>query len=68
MPPGAAGPIALLVREVDSGAAKRQTREKLPRREIDVVLVCRLNRRAWSVTDCWRHSRNWNILASVSFP
>jgi putative DNA-invertase from lambdoid prophage Rac len=40
--------IALLVREVGSGAAKREAREKLleaaRRREIDVVLVWRLDR------------------------
>src|SRR5580765_7302584 len=40
--------IALQVREVNSGAAKRQAREKLleaaRRREIDLVLVWRLDR------------------------
>ena len=48
MPPGAAGTIALQVREVNSGAAKRKARERLleaaRRREIDVVLVWRLDR------------------------
>jgi DNA invertase Pin-like site-specific DNA recombinase len=43
------------VREVGSGAAKRQAREKLleaaRRREIDVVLVWRLDRWGRSVTD-----------------
>ena len=47
--------IALQVREVDSGAAKREAREKLleaaRRREIDVVLVWRLDRWGRSVTD-----------------
>ena len=56
--------VAVQVREVNSGAAKRETREKLlesaRRREIDVVLVWRLDRcgrwRIW-----WRPYRNWNI-------
>ena len=47
--------IAANVREVGSGAAKRETREKLleaaRRREIDVVLVWRLDRWGRSVTD-----------------
>jgi DNA invertase Pin-like site-specific DNA recombinase len=47
--------IALQVREVNSGAAKREAREKLleaaRRREIDVVLVWRLDRWGCSVTD-----------------
>jgi putative DNA-invertase from lambdoid prophage Rac len=47
--------ITLQVREVNSGAAKRQAREKLleaaRRREIDVVLVWRLDRWGRSVTD-----------------
>jgi len=47
--------IALQVREVGSGAAKREAREKLMeaarRREIDVVLVWRLDRWGRSVTD-----------------
>src|SRR3954454_19292695 len=47
--------IAMQVREVDSGAAKREVREKLleaaRRREIDVVLVWRLDRWGRSVTD-----------------
>ena len=47
--------IALQVREIGSGAAKREAREKLleaaRRREIDVVLVCRLDRWGRSVTD-----------------
>jgi hypothetical protein len=47
--------IALQVREVNSGAAKREARERLldaaRRREIDVVLVWRLDRWGRSVTD-----------------
>src|SRR5215468_11025061 len=47
--------IALQVREIGSGAMKRQAREKLleaaRRREIDVVLVWRLDRWGRSVTD-----------------
>jgi DNA invertase Pin-like site-specific DNA recombinase len=47
--------IVMQVREVGSGAAQRQAREKLletaRRREIDVVLVWRLDRWGRSVTD-----------------
>lgn len=47
--------IAIQVREVGSGAVQRQAREKLleaaRRREIDVVLVWRLDRWGRSVTD-----------------
>jgi putative DNA-invertase from lambdoid prophage Rac len=47
--------IALQVREVNSGAARREAREKLleaaRRRKIDVVLVWRLDRWGRSVTD-----------------
>jgi putative DNA-invertase from lambdoid prophage Rac len=47
--------IAMQVREIGSGAAKREAREKLlvaaRRREIDVVLVWRLDRWGRSVTD-----------------
>src|SRR6188768_2419093 len=47
--------VAVQVREVNSGAAKREAREKLlesaRRREIDVVLVWRLDRWGRSVTD-----------------
>lgn len=47
--------IAVNVREVGSGAAKRETREKLieaaRRRDIDLVLVWRLDRWGRSVTD-----------------
>jgi DNA invertase Pin-like site-specific DNA recombinase len=47
--------VALQIREVKSGAAKREVRERLleaaRRREIDVVLVWRLDRWGRSVTD-----------------
>lgn len=47
--------IAMQVREIGSGAAERQAREKLleaaRRREIDLVLVWRLDRWGRSVTD-----------------
>lgn len=47
--------VVMQVREVNSGAAKRQAREKLldaaRRREIDVVVVWRLDRWGRSVTD-----------------
>jgi putative DNA-invertase from lambdoid prophage Rac len=47
--------IALQVREVNSGAAKRKARERIleaaRRREIDLVLVWRLDRWGRSVTD-----------------
>lgn len=47
--------ITMQVREVNSGAARREAREKLleaaRRREIDVVLVWRLDRWGRSVTD-----------------
>jgi DNA invertase Pin-like site-specific DNA recombinase len=47
--------IAMQVREVNSGAARRKAREKLleaaRRREIDLVLVWRLDRWGRSVTD-----------------
>ena len=47
--------IAMQVREVNSGAARREAREKVMeaarRREIDVVLVWRLDRWGRSVTD-----------------
>jgi DNA invertase Pin-like site-specific DNA recombinase len=47
--------VALQVREVNSGAARRKAREKLleaaRRREIDLVLVWRLDRWGRSVTD-----------------
>jgi DNA invertase Pin-like site-specific DNA recombinase len=47
--------VAMQVREVNSGAAKREARERLieaaRRRDIDVVLVWRLDRWGRSVTD-----------------
>ena len=47
--------VALQIREVNSGAARREAREKLleaaRRREIDIVLVWRLDRWGRSVTD-----------------
>jgi DNA invertase Pin-like site-specific DNA recombinase len=47
--------ITLQIREVNSGAAKREARERLlnaaRRREIDIVLVWRLDRWGRSVTD-----------------
>src|SRR5215510_81140 len=47
--------VAMQVREVNSGAARREAREKVldaaRRREIDVVLVWRLDRWGRSVTD-----------------
>jgi putative DNA-invertase from lambdoid prophage Rac len=47
--------IAMQVREVNSGAARREAREKIleaaRRREIDLVLVWRLDRWGRSVTD-----------------
>jgi len=71
MPTGAGGPIAMQVRDVGSGAVRRQAREQLMeaarRREIDVVLVWRLDRWGRSVTACWRHCRNWSILESASY-
>ena len=58
--------ITLQVREFGSGAAKREARERLlgaaRRREIDLVLVWRLDRWGRSVTD----PGNWNISASAS--
>src|SRR3954447_18102666 len=51
--------IALQVREIDSGAVHREAREQLMeaarRREVDVVLVWRLDRWGRSVTDLLEH-------------
>jgi predicted site-specific integrase-resolvase len=64
--------IALQMKEIGSGASERQLCEKLleaaRRREIDVVLVWRLDRWGRSVTACWRPFRNSSISASGSFP
>jgi hypothetical protein len=63
--------IVLQVKEVGSGAAQRQLREKLleaaRRREIDVVLVWRLDRWGRSVADLLANSRNWSISVWASF-
>ena len=77
--------IAMQVKEVGSGASQRQMRDKLieaaRRRDIDVVLVWRLDRWGRSVTDLLATLqagvpsapafgvvgwRNWNIWASAS--
>ena len=78
--------IAMQVKEVGSGAAQRQRREELMlaarRREIDVVVVWRLDCWGRSVTDLLATLqagvpnppvfgvvgwRNWNISASASY-
>src|SRR5947207_10371118 len=55
--------IAVNIREVGSGAIKREAREKLleaaRRREIDVVLVWRLDRWGRSVTDLLTTLQEW---------
>jgi DNA invertase Pin-like site-specific DNA recombinase len=55
MPRGNAWTIAIQVKEVGSGALQRQQREKIleaaRRREVDVVMVWRLDRWGRSVTD-----------------
>ncbi len=63
--------VAVHIREVNSGAVRRQAREKVleaaRRREIDVVLVWRLDRWGRSVTDLLATLfRNWSISGSVS--
>ena len=64
--------VALQVREVGSGAAQREARERLleaaRRREIDVVLVWRWTAGAGRSRTYWRPSRNWNISVLVSYP
>src|ERR1043166_573922 len=54
--------ITVQVREVGSGAARREAREKLldaaRRREIDLVLVWRLDRWGRSVTELQRRCKN----------
>jgi DNA invertase Pin-like site-specific DNA recombinase len=63
--------IAMQVKEVGSGAAQRELREKLldaaRRRDIDVVLVWRLDRWGRSVRIWFQRYRNWSISASVSY-
>jgi putative DNA-invertase from lambdoid prophage Rac len=64
--------VALQVPDVNSGVVRREARETLleaaRRREIDVVLVWRLDRWGRSVTDRWPLCKNWTTSASVSFP
>ena len=61
--------VALQVKEIGSGASQREKREQLleaaRRREIDVVLVWRLDRWAGPSRTCWRPCRNWSIWASA---
>jgi predicted site-specific integrase-resolvase len=62
--------IALQVKEIGSGASQRQLREKLleaaRRREIDVVLVWRLDRWEGRSRTCSPPYKNWSISASDS--
>jgi DNA invertase Pin-like site-specific DNA recombinase len=62
--------ITMQVREVNSRAPRREAREKVKeaarRREIDLVLVWRLDRWGRSVTDCSPRCKNWSISASGS--
>ena len=67
--------IAMQIKEVGSGASQRELREKLMeaarRREIDIVLVWRLDRWGRSVTDLLhatgtRTSRRWLRIANRS--
>jgi predicted site-specific integrase-resolvase len=61
--------IAIQVKEVGSGAGQRELREKLleaaRRRDIDVVLVWRLDR--WGRRIWFQRYRNWSISESVSY-
>jgi DNA invertase Pin-like site-specific DNA recombinase len=61
----------LPVKEVGSGASQRQLREKVleaaRRREVDVVMVWRLDRWGRSVADLLALSRNCSTSVSVSF-
>jgi putative DNA-invertase from lambdoid prophage Rac len=62
--------IAVQVKEVGTGASQRELREKLleaARREIDVVLVWRLDRWGRSVTDLLATLQELEHLGSVSF-
>ena len=60
--------VAVQVREIGSGAAQRQAREKLPdaarRRDFDVI---RLRLGVAPSPICSQHCKNSNILASVLF-
>jgi putative DNA-invertase from lambdoid prophage Rac len=62
--------IALRVKEIGSGVSQRQLREKLPDaarlREIDVVLVWRLDRWGRSVADLLATLQNWTTSGSAS--
>jgi DNA invertase Pin-like site-specific DNA recombinase len=64
--------IGLHVKEVGSATAQRKLRERVfvaaRRREIDLVLVWRLDRWAGLLRTWWQHSRNWSISGSVWFP
>ena len=59
--------VAMQVPEVGSGSAQREAREKLldaaRRREIDIVVVWRLDRwgRSHPGRTFWQRFRNWNI-------
>jgi DNA invertase Pin-like site-specific DNA recombinase len=59
--------VAIQVKEVGSGAVAREQRQQLidaaRRREIDVVLVWRLDRWGRSLPICWQRYKNSNILA-----
>jgi predicted site-specific integrase-resolvase len=62
--------VAMQVKEIGSGASQRELREKIVeaarRRDIDVVLVWRLDRWAARSRTCWRRCRNWSISGLVS--
>ena len=63
--------IAQQVKEMGSGASQRELRETLiahaRRREIDVVLVWRLDRGGDLWRTCWRRFKNCNTLALGSY-
>jgi len=63
--------VALQIKEVGSGASQREMREKLldaaRRREIDVVLVWRLDRWGRSVTDLLATLQELELSASGSY-
>ena len=64
--------VVMQVKEVGSGAAQREAHEKLleaaRRREIDTVLVWRLDRWGRSVTTCSARCRNWSTWVLASSP